>query len=442
MLFGGHAQAQSDGPLVALGIADRKALLAVRNGGGNAIRDCWMAPIQGNEETCEQMLKNLDELCNQKQPNQPILRGGAHNGQPVSPSFCFHLKDSASSVISFSCPEDTILNGGVDHLIPFESLYPDLKLKVDSNYSQTNLGAGAEDPPKDWGLLRISQAEGNAKIYAPKYNGNGITVYVADTGVRKTHSEFKGRIEGGFNAMDEKDPNGYDDKNGHGTHVAGTAVGATFGVARAAKLVAVKVLGDDGRGSISTLVNGIKWVVNRVQEKKHQNKAVLSLSIQIPSSSTYPPLEAVLKEAVSKDILVTVAAGNLPSGETECNAKNFLPASYGGSFGFGVITVAASDVNDQVPLFSCVGQNVDMEAPGAMIWSASVASDTQFRWDSGTSQATPFVAGALSLKFEELKTAAVARKALFSTAVENKLQMSAPKFDHTVNRLLQVEQKA
>ncbi|MYU48101.1 S8 family serine peptidase, partial [Streptomyces sp. SID7803] len=128
-----------------------------------------------------------------------------------------------------------------------------------------HIDATQDNPPSWGGLDRIDQAEtagDNAYTY-PDSAGEGVTAYVIDTGVRTTHEEFGGRASSGFDAVDNDDS--ADDGNGHGTHVAGTIAGSTYGVAKKAKIVAVRVLDDSGSGTTEQVVAGIDWVTENHQ---------------------------------------------------------------------------------------------------------------------------------------------------------------------------------
>ena len=189
--------------------------------------------------------------------------------------------------------------------------------------------------------------------YTPSNNGAGVHVYVLDTGARLTHDAFRGRVGGGADCTGGSCRSGAPtpDDNGHGTHTAGTAVGTCLGVAQGATLHAVKVLGGDGAGSFSGIIDGLRWVKQDVAAHGGW-PAVASLSLGGDRSVS---LDDAVQEVVSAGIPVVVAAGN-DFGADACT-KSPAGAS-------AAITVAATDINDQAASFSNIGSCVDIWAPG------------------------------------------------------------------------------
>lgn len=159
-----------------------------------------------------------------------------------------------------------------------------------------------QDNPPSWGLDRIDQAEtaGDDAYTYPDAAGGDVTAYVIDTGVRVTHNDFEGRATSGFDAVDNDDD--ADDGNGHGTHVAGTIAGASHGVAKKAKIVAVRVLDDAGSGTTEQVVAGIDWVT-----ENHQGPSVANMSL---GGSADPALDAAVQKAIASGVTFAVAAGN------------------------------------------------------------------------------------------------------------------------------------
>ncbi|KAK6496168.1 Basic amino-acid permease [Arthrobotrys musiformis] len=228
-----------------------------------------------------------------------------------------------------------------------------------------------------WGLARLSWKTLPKQPYSYRYQntwgGRGTTVYVVDTGVRVTHKEFEKRASWGYNAV----PGSANaDNHGHGTHVAGTAAGKTYGVAKYARIVAVKVIGDDGTGQDSYTLAGLDYI----SKVAKPGKSVVNMSIGGPKSEA---VNAAVQALYKKGILVVAAAGN----ENE-NAGLSSPASAPSA-----ITVGATDDSDTRASFSNFGSIVDIFAPGVNILSASYVSDTAVRYDNGTSMASPHVAG-------------------------------------------------
>lgn len=236
-----------------------------------------------------------------------------------------------------------------------------------------------QNNPPSWGLDRIDQTEtagDNAYTY-PDSAGEGVTAYVIDTGVRITHEEFEGRASYGYDAVD--DDNDADDGYGHGTHVAGTIAGATYGVAKKAKIVAVRVLDDSGSGTTEQVVAGIDWVT-----ANHKGPSVANMSL---GGGADEALDAAVQKSIASGVTYAVAAGN-ESGDASESSPARVPEA---------ITVASSTVDDEQSYFSNYGSLVDIYAPGSDITSAWNDSDTGSDTISGTSMATPHVVGAAAL---------------------------------------------
>ncbi|MGW1098519.1 S8 family peptidase [Streptomyces sp. NPDC002455] len=236
-----------------------------------------------------------------------------------------------------------------------------------------------QDNPPSWGLDRIDQAEtaGDDAYTYPDTAGGDVTAYVIDTGVRVTHNDFEGRATSGFDAVDNDDD--ADDGNGHGTHVAGTIAGASHGVAKKAKIVAVRVLDDAGSGTTEQVVAGIDWVT-----ENHQGPSVANMSL---GGSADPALDAAVQKAIASGVTFAVAAGNESSDAGEGSPSRVPEA----------ITVASSTVDDEQSSFSNFGSVVDIYAPGSDITSAWNDSDDATNTISGTSMATPHVVGAAAV---------------------------------------------
>jgi subtilisin family serine protease len=234
------------------------------------------------------------------------------------------------------------------------------------------------NPP--WGLDRIDQrALPLSTTYSYGPDGAGVTAYVIDTGIFAAHADFGGRVAAGYNAVD--DANGTDDCNGHGTHVAGTIAGARYGVAKLATLVPVRVLDCTGSGYVSAAIAGLDWVAANHLDGA---PAVANLSLGADPSSS---LDAAVAAVVADGVTVAVAAGN----ETT-NACNSSPAAEPTA-----LTVAASSSTDAQASFSNYGSCVDLYAPGVFITSDWTTSTTATAVLSGTSMASPHVAGVAAL---------------------------------------------
>ncbi|KAK4241166.1 serine protease [Achaetomium macrosporum] len=228
------------------------------------------------------------------------------------------------------------------------------------------------------GLARISHAQAGSRGYVfDSSAGQGITVYVVDTGIRVTHSEFEGRATFAANFADNTD----DDLNGHGSHVAGTIGGRTFGVAKNVDLVAVKVLGADGSGTNSGVIAGMQFVADNATATGRAGKAVMNMSV---GGSFSQAVNAAINNVEAAGVVPVVAAGN----ENQ-NAANTSPAS-----AERAITVGAIDQRtDSKADFSNFGRVVDVFAPGVDVLSVGIGSDDDTDVKSGTSMASPHVAG-------------------------------------------------
>lgn len=236
-----------------------------------------------------------------------------------------------------------------------------------------------------WGLDRVDQRNVPLNTsYQYMKTGNGVHVYVVDTGIRASHSEFSGRATADYDSM--YDGQNGNDCHGHGTHVAGTIGGTNYGVAKNVRLHGVRVLGCNGIGSVATAVEGLDWVTaNRVAP------AVVNMSMGAGASEF---LDFVVQSSINSGITYVVAAGN-----SNGDACQVSPARVPGA-----ITVGASDQSDVRASFSNYGSCVDLFAPGVGITSAWAWNDTASFVASGTSMATPHVAGAFALYFEEHPT--------------------------------------
>ncbi|TPX68079.1 hypothetical protein SpCBS45565_g03396 [Spizellomyces sp. 'palustris'] len=236
------------------------------------------------------------------------------------------------------------------------------------------------DPP--WGLDRISHREpGFQGLYVyPPNGGTGVDIYIVDTGCNVAHDDFGGRARNGASFSADGDIDG----NGHGTHVSGTAAGATYGVAKAANIVAVKVLDNDGNGLVSTVIKGLEWVLGQVRQNTTR-RAVINMSLG--GGGTSELMNEVIGRAVGLGVPVAVAAGN-----NNTNACDSSPADSG-----VVMTVGASTETDRRASFSNFGSCVNIFAPGTNITSAWYTSNTATRVSSGTSMASPHVAGMMAV---------------------------------------------
>jgi subtilisin family serine protease len=248
--------------------------------------------------------------------------------------------------------------------------------------------AVAEQANPPWGLDRIDQrALPLNQIYSYDPTGQGVRAYVIDTGIRFSHSDFGGRAISGFDAIDGGTA---DDCNGHGTHVAGTIGGNTYGVAKGVTLVGVRVLNCQGSGTNAGVIAGIDWVSS---DHDPGERAVANMSLGGGASSA---LDAAVINSINDGVTYAVAAGNGNSFGTPQNACNYSPARVAAA-----ITVGATRSNDAAASFTNYGTCVDLFAPGVGILSAWYTSNTATNTISGTSMATPHVAGVAALYLQD-----------------------------------------
>lgn len=246
-------------------------------------------------------------------------------------------------------------------------------VEQDQEYATSDTQGGAT-----WGIDRIDQSslplDGN---YSYSGNGAGVYVYIIDSGIRSTHSQFGGRVVPAYSAIG--DGYGAEGCNGHGTHVAGTVGGATVGVARGVTLYSVRVLDCMGNGTASTVIAGVDYVT-----AYHGSPAVANVSI---SGGYSAALNQAVQNSINSGVTYAVAAGN-----SAADACGYSPASLPAA-----LTVGATTSSDQQASYSNSGACVDLFAPGSAIYSAWSTDNYAMGSLNGTSMATPHVAGAAAL---------------------------------------------
>ncbi|MEU8523695.1 S8 family peptidase [Streptomyces sp. NPDC048577] len=246
---------------------------------------------------------------------------------------------------------------------------------------------GTQPSPPSWGLDRIDQKALplNQSYTYPDSAGQGVTAYIIDTGVRITHNDFGGRASYGYDAVDND--NTAQDGHGHGTHVAGTVAGSSYGVAKKAKIVGVRVLNNQGSGTTAQVVAGIDWVTQNAVKP-----AVANMSL---GGGVDAALDAAVRNSIASGVTYAVAAGNDSS-----NASNYSPARVSEA-----ITVGSTTSSDARSSFSNYGSVLDVFAPGSSITSSWNSSDSATNTISGTSMAAPHVAGAAAVYLGDHPTA-------------------------------------
>ncbi|MFD9906460.1 S8 family peptidase [Streptomyces sp. NPDC059063] len=279
--------------------------------------------------------------------------------------------------------------------------------------TRVRLDASADDTQQNapWGLDRIDQRNlPLSTTYTYRTTARAVSVYVVDTGLRTTHQEFGGRASVGVDTVGDGQ-NG-NDCHGHGTHVGGIAAGRTYGVAKEARLVAVRVLDCQGSGTTAGVVAGVDWVT-----KNAVKPAVANMSIGGPASDV---LDNAVRNSIRSGVTYAVSAGSgAMSGGACSNSPSRMPEA---------ITVGASNQSDRRASSSNYGPCVSLFAPGVQIPSAWKDSDTGTNTISGTSMATAHVTGAaaLHLAFRPTDTPAEVKRGIVDNATMGVLQGSPP----------------
>lgn len=265
-----------------------------------------------------------------------------------------------------------------------------------------------------WGIDRSDQQDLPLnRTYNYSIEASNVTAYIIDTGINTKHEDFGGRAVWGTNTVDRRN----EDCHGHGSHVAGTVGGTKYGIAKGAKLVGVKVMDCEGKGSLSGVIRGIEWAASQ-----KNGPAVANMSLGGPASQT---TDDAVRAAVRKGLVMVVASGN--DNKDACNSSPARTPE--------AITVNATNKSDRRSRFSNYGRCTDIFAPGTDITSVWMGRRNATKTISGTSMAAPHVAGGVALilaKNPSLTPAQVAQK-LYADSSKDKI--SNPGYGST-NRLL------
>lgn len=264
-----------------------------------------------------------------------------------------------------------------------KSVEPDTKVSIQAPMASPNPAVQVKralttQSGAPYGLARIShRSKGQSGYIYDSSAGSGSYIYVIDTGINSAHTAFGGRAIQGANFVDGES---IADGNGHGTHCSGTTGSSSYGVAKKATIIGVKVLDSQGQGYNSDIMAGINWAINDAKNRGGVSRSVISMSLGGEYSEQS---NSAVRAATNAGIFTAVAAGN-----DNIDASNSSPASESTA-----CTVGATDSNDNRASFSNYGSILDIFAPGVNILSTWIGSSTATNTISGTSMATPHIAG-------------------------------------------------
>ena len=333
----------------------------------------------------------------------PLLAGGPKDGKiikaknKVKDRYIVVLEDRVADVAGAANSLNNAHGGRIGHL--YQKALKGFSIELNEQQAQKLAGdplvkyveedgvveIDTTQTGATWGLDRIDQRDlPLSTTYTYNATGAGVKAYIIDTGINVAHNEFGGRAINGFDAVDNALPAA--DCNGHGTHVAGTVGGATYGVAKGVTLVAVRVLDCGGSGTNAGVIAGVNWVAT---DHAAGQPAVANMSL---GGGISQALDDAVNAAIADGVTFGVAAGNGDALGNAVNACNGSPSRVANA-----ITVSATSSNDTKASFANYGTCVDIFAPGVSITSSWYSSNTATNTISGTSMATPHVVGAAAL---------------------------------------------
>ncbi|ELT91444.1 hypothetical protein CAPTEDRAFT_220467 [Capitella teleta] len=353
----------------------------------NAIKDEYLVVFKEKPSVnCSEAVKTMSAMWALQNKEMQVLHTFHINGLEA-----VHLKTDHETLDSLREMPDVLL------------VEVDQQVKIADDYNSTLTTA---DPVEQcvrqstgsaqWSLSRInSRAKpyfGTAGYdYSAIDDGSNVDVYIVDTGVYIQHQDFESRAWYGMTA-DALLHEGNDDHNGHGTHVAGIAAGLRYGVAKKANIISVKVLDYEGMGSVSGVIQGIQWAVDREASKDSASRGRAVLNLSLGTSGVVHSLDTAIQAAISAGVNVVIAAGN-----DAADACSVSPGRVAAAISVGATTLA-----DSVASFSNFGPCVNILAPGQDIISAYKGSTQMTQTLSGTSQAAPLVAGVVARHLSSL----------------------------------------
>ncbi|THV40761.1 S8 family serine peptidase [Glycomyces buryatensis] len=308
---------------------------------------------------------------------------GADSPDAVDGEYIVVMEDGSSTLASDSGAEVIDSFETIDGYLAEMTATEAAELAADDEVAfveqnQTVSIADVQDNPPSWGLDRVDQLDLPLDdSYEYLGDGSGVTAYIVDTGILASHGQFAGRVGTGYDFVD--DDSSPTDCQGHGTHVAGTIGATDYGLAKEVTLVGVRVLDCEGSGTNAGVIAGVDWVT-----ENHSGPSVANMSLGGGYSAA---LNNAVDAAVASGVTFAVAAGN-----EDQNACNVSPASAASA-----LTVAASDDSDTRAYFSNFGSCTDIFAPGVDITSTWIGSNSATNTISGTSMASPHVAGAVAV---------------------------------------------